>query len=126
MWKIWLASGVAVSASFITVFMGIINDIRYSVILYRALFALIFGGSIALLAGFAYEKFLLTYLLKKVATDHIVNDTATTAAESALDADGTSTEVPNAIDHTEKEETKSKEFAPFTAKNLNRVSAPKS
>lgn len=126
MWKIWLASGVAVSASFITVFMGIINDIRYSVILYRALFAFIFGGSIVLLAGFAYEKFLLTYLLKKVTNDNIVNNTATTTAKSALDAEGTSIEVPNAIDHTEKEETKSKEFAPFTAKNLNRVSAPKS
>lgn len=111
MWKMWLAFGLAGAAVLITVIIGFINGIRFSVILYRAVvsFFLLSGG--VFLTAVVCERFLIPYLQGKQAAQESI---------SVPDSESMETAPLEEID----EEAKQAEFSPLTAESLNRVSPP--
>lgn len=119
MWKIWLAIGAGGIVAIVTVLMGIINQARFAVILYRAVvsIALIGGGTFCM--AVLGERFLLPYLLHQdVSLTNV--DVAEKQKESRGDTEDQDIENEESLDQ------KQAEFSPFTAENLNRVSPPNS
>ncbi len=116
--KIWLAIGLALTVAMIIILMGIMNQARFTVILYRTIFSIGIFASCGYIIGMVCETRFLPYAKKLLETDvnnQYDNEMKTIDEEEAsIDVD------PEHL----TEEQKEAEFAPFTTDNLKHVVSP--
>lgn len=111
MLKIWLAIGLALIAAVITMVMGLTNQARFTVILYRTIISIAMCASCGYLIGIVCEKKIVPYFIR-------LNAKQEEESEEEILAENR--------DETVSEKIEATAFAPFTADNLNRVSPPNS
>ncbi|MBP2629378.1 MAG: hypothetical protein H6Q70_6 [Firmicutes bacterium] len=122
MLKIWLAIGLAMTVAVIIIFMGIMNQARFTVILYRTIISISIFASCGYILGMIYETKFLPYAKSLLETD--VNNQEHQRDEDTKQATGKD---DNSMDDysddlaEKKEET---DFAPFTTDNFKRVVSP--
>lgn len=122
MLKIWLAIGLAMTVAVIIIFMGIMNQARFTVILYRTIISIGIFASCGYILGMIYETKFLPYAKKLLETD--VNNQEHQRDEDTVQATGKD---DNSIDDYSDDLAEKKEeadFAPFTTDNLKRVVSP--
>lgn len=106
----------------IIIFMGIMNQARFTVILYRTIISIGIFASCGYILGLIYEIKFLPYAKKLLETD--VNNQGHQRDEDTMQA--TSND-DNSIDNYSDDLTEKKEetdFAPFTSDNFKRVVSP--
>lgn len=122
MLKIWLAIGLAMTVAVIIIFMGIMNQARFTVILYRTIISIGIFASCGYILGMIYETKFLPYAEKLLETD--VNNQEHQSDEDTLQATGKD---DNSMDDYSDDLAEKKEetgFAPFTTDNFKRVVSP--
>ena len=119
--KIWLAIGLALTVAAIIIFMGMMNQARFTVILYRTIISIGIFASCGYIIGLVFETRFLPYAKKLLETD--VNNLADHSDENAMKI---SNEEEATIGETDllAEEQKEADFAPFTTDNLKHVVSP--
>ena len=120
--KIWLAIGLALTVAVIIIFMGIMNQARFTVILYRTIISIGIFASCGYIIGMVCETRFLPYAKKLLETD--VNSPADDSEKNAMKI--TSEEEAGMDEDPEHliEEPKEADFAPFTTDNLKHVVSP--
>lgn len=116
MLKIWLAIGLAAIVAVITMLMGLINQARFTVILYRTIISIAVFGSCGYLMGIVFDKKIMPYIIR-LNSKQEQEISENQSLEENMD---------NNRDETVSEKIEATAFAPFTADNLNRVSPPNS
>lgn len=122
MLKIWLAIGLAMTVAVMIIFMGIMNQARFTVILYRTIISIGIFASCGYIFGMIYEIKFLPYAKKLLETD--VNNQEHQRDEDTMQA--TSND-DNSIDNYSDDLTEKKgeaDFAPFTSDNFKHVVSP--
>lgn len=118
--RIWLAIGLAAIVAVITIFMGIINQARFTVILYRTLISIGIFASFGYVMGVVGEKFFLSYVKKALESEKLSDEKNEEFIQNETNEANISGDSLDSL----KEEQKEADFAPFTTDNFKRVVSP--